>query len=51
MLANFTIWQLWRHDTQHCDIPHNDTQHKGLIDDIQYYDTANMLNAMIGLLS
>jgi hypothetical protein len=29
----------WRHDTQHKDIQHIDTQHKGLISDIQHNDT------------
>ncbi len=29
----------WRHDTQHNDIQYNDTQHIGLISDIQLYDT------------
>jgi hypothetical protein len=29
----------WGHDSQHNDIPHNDTKHNGLIYDIQHNDT------------
>jgi hypothetical protein len=33
-----------RHDIQHIDILHNDTQHKGLICDTQYTQHNNTLN-------